>query len=164
MDNPFSNFLVSPKVSGQNPDFQIGDPSFSLACNEMLDIFASGDLFILTTILTDDVVMFFPEGLDSLRINISGRANLLSYWVAWREDNHFDLVTIDEVNSVPVDVLETPNYIGLPGNWVFSWFDLKIRRRQEVAGARVNATFHFNDQNLIDHIYTYYDSDQFIFS
>ncbi len=148
----------------QMPDtnYLIGNTIYTMIAANSLQLFANFDYDAWGELLSDDVEYFFPNGNDVTRTKLTGKTNVLEWWKNWRATSGITSITITEENDVPVVALKTPNYAGLTGNWVFSWFnnDMVINGRN--AGLRMNCTFHFNDENLIDRCYTYYDRTEII--
>ncbi|MBK8053044.1 MAG: nuclear transport factor 2 family protein [Saprospiraceae bacterium] len=157
----FTKLKEETKTNNDTGSYSIGNMSFCTLCNSALEVFASGDYAPLYEVLTPDAELFFPQGIDEQRRNIQGIQNIFDFWQTWRISNNTIAMTITEINSVPVIVSGSVVGPAKPGTWVFSWFNVNVNFVHVQRAARVNATFSFNEESMIQKIFTYYDPNQF---
>ncbi len=146
----------------QDSGYAIGDVIYAELASQSLQQFASLNFDSWGKYLSDDVEYFFPDGDDETRTKLTGKASVLSWWQNWKATSGITSMTITEENNVPVVVIKTPKYAGLTGNWVFCWFNNAMVINEKNVGLRMNVTFHFNHENLIDRCFTYYDRTEII--
>lgn len=107
--------------------------------------------------LADDVEYYFPDGDAGVRTVLIGKRAAVDWWNNWQMTSGIESMTFSEPVYLPVIAEEVPNYTGLPGYYVVSYFSNKLIYNGKEVNIRMNFTMHFNDDQEIDRYFTYYD-------
>jgi hypothetical protein len=106
--------------------------------------------------LADDVEYYFPDG-DANRTVLRGKEEVVNWWKEWRETSGINSMEFVDMVSIPVKANQRLNYSGLTGVITITYFSNRMDFNGQPVNIRSNSATHFNEDTLIDRIYTYYD-------
>lgn len=106
--------------------------------------------------LAEDVEYYFPDG-DANRTVIRGKEEVVNWWKDWRETSGINKMEFVDIVTIPVQANERLNYSGLTGVITITYFSNRMDFNGQPVHIRSNSASHFNQDSLIDRIYTYYD-------
>jgi hypothetical protein len=109
------------------------------------------------SMLADDVEFYFPDGDAGTRTKLSGKSSVVDWWKNWKETAGVQSMTFTDNVNIPIIAKEKMAYTGLTGVLVISYFSNEIVYQEGSVKLRMNFVAHFNEENLIDRYYTYYD-------
>ena len=153
----FDKYHIDYSNFGPDPDYIIGSTKYNALASLSYFLMSNGYWEDWTTMLDSDATFYFPQGLDNDRMHVSGASDIVAWWQQWFQNSKLQSMTFSKNNSVPIFVPKALQYTPLIGNWVFSWMDCVMTFPQGQLGMRVNCTVHFNDNDLIDAYFTYFD-------
>lgn len=107
--------------------------------------------------ISSDVEMYLPDGDAGTRTAFVGKDAVMGFWNSYVEKSGNSKIVSSNMIHLPVDLKQKANYSGIVGKTVVSYFSLEMHYGSEVTNIRMNWVMHFNDDNKIDRIYTYYD-------
>lgn len=106
--------------------------------------------------LAEDVEYYFPDG-DANRTVLKGKEEVVSWWKNWKETSGIDKMEFVDIVTIPVKANQELNYSGLTGVITITYFSNRMNFNGQPVHIRSNSASHFNEDTLIDRIYTYYD-------
>lgn len=145
-----------------NPYYEIASPEYSELAAKALTSFSELDFESWTSMMSDDVVFYFPDGDAGTRTELAGKNAVLDWWNNWEQTSGVQSMTYLNHVDMPVIAKETLPYSNLKGVFVISYFSNEIMYNGTPVKLRMNVTVHFNSDNLIDRVYSYYDRTKII--
>ncbi|NJW52836.1 hypothetical protein HC175_07880 [Salinimicrobium sp. CDJ15-91] len=107
--------------------------------------------------LADDVEYYFPDGDADTRTILSGKEEVVKWWKDWKKNSGIEKMSFTNPVYIPVKANQELNYSGLTGVIVLSYVSNEMIYNGQPVDVRMNIATHFNEDSLIDRIYTYYD-------
>jgi hypothetical protein len=115
-----------------------------------------------TSTMSDDVVFYFPDGDAGTRTELVGKEALLDWWNNWEQTSGIQSMTYSNHVEIPIIAKDTMAYSNLTGVFVITYFSNELMYNETSVKLRMNIAVHFNSDNLIDRIYSYYDRSKII--
>ncbi len=143
-----------PKV---NAKYEIASDDYELLTEKALNHVSNFELVDWYEMMADDIEYYFPDGDAETRSKLIGKSEVMEFWNGYQEKSGNNKMTFTDYVHVPVNVKERLNYTGLTGVIVLSYFSSELVYGDKSTNIRMNFVTHFNDENLIDRYYTYYD-------
>lgn len=140
-----------------NPDFAIAAPEFSDLAVKSFDLLSKFEFDAWGEMLAGDIEYYFPDGDVDTRTKLAGKQAVLDWWKNWQETSGIQSMVMSNGNYVPVEAIKAPNMTGLPGVYVFCYMSNAMDFNGNKTAVRMNFSLHFNQEKLIDRIYSYYD-------
>ena len=112
--------------------------------------------------LSDDIEYYFPDGDAGTRTKLIGKTEVMNWWKNWSVTSGIEQMSITNSVHVPVLSKKSLAYTGLSGVMVLSYFSNKMVYNGKPVNIRMHWAAHFNEDNLIDKYYTYYDRSPII--
>ena len=142
----------------ENSRYEIASDEYVDLALEAFDHLSSFNIDAWGEMLADDVEYYFPDGDSSTRTTLTGKEAAVNWWKNWAESSGIESMTITRTDLVPVRVNEALDYSGLTGVFVLSYFSNElVFDNGNTVNLRMNFAVHFNEDDLIDRYYTYYD-------
>jgi hypothetical protein len=109
-------------------------------------------------LLADDVEYYFPDGDVDTRTSLVGKIEVVAWWTNWKNSAGIKSMSFSAGNYVPIDAAIPQNTTGMDGVYVLSYFSNKMEfDNGNTVRLRMNMITHFNEEKLVDRIYSYYD-------
>ncbi|MFN1835447.1 nuclear transport factor 2 family protein [Balneola sp. MJW-20] len=140
-----------------NESWDIAPAEYASMAEQSLRYMENFDFDTWGEMLADDVEYYFPDGDAGIRTVLIGKRAVIDWWNNWQMTSGIEEMTFTEPVFLPVVADEVPNYTGLPGYYVVSYFSNKMIYNGKEVNIRMNFTMHFNDDQKIDRYFTYYD-------
>jgi hypothetical protein len=140
-----------------NDTYEVVSNDYAEMGEKALQHLANLDLDSWGAMLADDAEFYFPDGDEGTRTVLKGKKAILDWWANWKQTSGIKSMTASNTVHVPVAAKKTLNYTGLSGTFVLSYFSNALVYETGQTSIRMHFAAHFNDQNLIDRYYTYYD-------
>lgn len=145
-----------------NPSYEIASPDYSGLAAQALTSWSKFDFDAWTSMMSDDVLFYFPDGDAGTRTELVGRTAVLDWWTNWKQTSGIQQMTYINHVDIPVIAKETLPYSNLTGVFVISYFSNELIYNGTPVKLRMNVTVHFNSDKLIDRVFTYYDRTKII--
>lgn len=145
-----------------NPDYEIASSEYSNLAVKALNHFTSFEFDSWESMLSEDVDFYFPDGDAGTRTILKGKTNVLNWWRDWKNTSGVQSMTYKNHVDMPINAKETMAYSGFTGVLVLSYFSNEIVFNEGTVNLRMNIVTHFNEDNLIDRYYTYYDRTKIV--
>lgn len=142
---------------GDLSNYEVASERYSQLTDEALNRMSALEFDSWGEMLSRDVEYYFPDGDYGSRTVLRGKNSVLYWWENWRETSAIDSMKFTERVHVPVQANKKLNYSGLTGVIVISYFSNRMVYNGQPVSVRTNTAMHFDDDSLIDRIYTYYD-------
>jgi len=141
-----------------NPDFEIGTLDYSKLARTSLIHLQNFEFDKWGETLSDDVKIYFPNGDYDTRTVIEGKNNVTGWYTDWSKSSGISSLKFEQVVFIPVVAKNPLNYSNLTGQLVLVYCSARyLYTDHPEFGIRTNYSMHFNENNLIDHLYMYYD-------
>lgn len=145
------------RVEDNNENWDIGSQEYADLAEEAMMHMQQFDFEAWGEMLADDVEYYFPDGDAGTRTVLTGKSAVLDWWNNWETNSGITSMTFSSPVFLPVIAQAAPNYAGLTGPYVVTYMSNEMVFENNTVNLRMNFTLHFNDQNLIDRYYSYYD-------
>lgn len=140
--------------SGSN--YAVASEKFAEINEKAMSHLANFEFDEWSMMLAEDVEYYFPDG-DANRTVIRGKEEVVNWWKNWRETSGINTMEFVDIVSIPVEANQKLNYSGLTGVITITYFSNRMDFNGQPVNIRSNSATHFNEDSLIDRIYTYYD-------
>ncbi len=144
----------NPSASGK---VEIASPEYAELAKKALTYLTQLDIDKWASMLADDVEYNFPDGDETTRTKLSGKAAVQGWWSNWVKTSGVKSMTMDKAVFIPLNSFEKNPSTGLTGVSVISYYSNTLNINGTPVKVRMNFTAHFNKDKLIDRYYTYYD-------
>ncbi|MCY2686401.1 nuclear transport factor 2 family protein [Salinimicrobium sp. TH3] len=145
-----------PVVSEFESNYEVASEKFSEMNEKAMTHLANFEFDEWSNMLADDVEYYFPDG-DADRTIIKGKEEVVNWWKNWRKTSGIDSMEFVDLVTIPVKANQELNYSGLTGVITITYFSNHMNFNGQPVNIRSNSASHFNQDSLIDRIYTYYD-------
>jgi hypothetical protein len=145
-----------------NPDYEIASQEYSELAAKALTSWSKLDFESWTSMMSDDVVFYFPDGDSGTRTELAGKQTVLDWWNNWEQTSGIQSMTYKDHIDIPVNAKNTLPYSGLSGIMVLSYFSNESIFNGNPINLRMNVVVHFNSNKQIDRVYTYYDRTKIV--
>lgn len=152
--NQESQEQIRPEETGSN--YQVASVRYAEMNEKAMTHLANFEFDKWSAMLSDDVEYYFPDG-DADRTVLKGKKEVVDWWKNWRETSGIDKMEFVDIVSIPIKANQKLNYSGLDGVITITYFSNRMNFNGQPVNIRSNSASHFNDDSLIDRIYTYYD-------
>lgn len=149
-----------PKEMANKDDqsnYEVASDRYSEINSEALNRLASLNFESWSEMLADDVEYYFPDGDAETRTVLTGKDEVLNWWKNWKQNSGIEEMSFTNPVYIPVQANHKLNYSGLTGVIVLTYVSNKMVYNGQPVDVRMNIATHFNEDSLIDRIYTYYD-------
>lgn len=143
-------------VEKLNSNYEVASDRFAEMNEKAMTHLANFEFDEWSKMLAEDVQYHFPDG-DADRTVLRGKEEVLNWWKNWRETSGIDKMEFVDIVSIPVKANQELNYSGLTGVITITYFSNRMNFNGQPVNIRSNSASHFNEDSLIDRIYTYYD-------
>jgi len=150
------------ETSAVNPNYEIAPQEYSDLAVKSLTSWMNLDFEGWTSTMSDDVVFYFPDGDSGTRTELVGKEAVLDWWNNWEQTSGIQSMTYTNHVEIPVIAKDTLAYSNLTGVFVINYFSNELMYNETSVKLRMNIAVHFNSDNLIDRIYSYYDRSKII--
>ena len=138
-------------------NYEVASESYSRLNEKALDRMAALDFESWGEMLSEDVEYYFPDGDAKTRTILHGKQEVLGWWKDWKKNSGIEKMSFTNPVHIPVKANQELNYSGLTGVIVLSYVSNEMVYNGQPVDVRMNIATHFNEDSLIDRIYTYYD-------
>lgn len=138
-------------------NYEVASDRYSEINSEALNRLASLNFESWSEMLADDVEYYFPDGDAETRTVLTGKDEVLNWWKTWKQNSGIEEMSFTNPVYIPVQANHKLNYSGLTGVIVLTYVSNKMVYNGQPVDVRMNIATHFNEDSLIDRIYTYYD-------
>ena len=107
--------------------------------------------------LAEDVEFKLPDGDTDSRTVFKGKKAVMAFWNNYEANSGNDRTTFSQFVHIPVQINEMTDQIGMTGAFNLCYFSAELGYGKQTANVRMHWAFHFNSENKIDGIYSYYD-------
>lgn len=143
-------------IQNSNSNYEVASDRYAKMNEKAMTHLANFEFDEWSEMLAEDVEYYFPDG-DSNRTVLRGKEEVVNWWKNWRETSGIDKMEFVDVVSIPVKANQELNYSGLTGVITITYFSNRMNFNGQPVNIRSNSASHFNQDSLIDRIYTYYD-------
>jgi len=157
-----SSTAVEGEQSALNPDYEIASPEYSDLASKALTSWSKLDFEAWASMMTDDVVFYFPDGDAGTRTELTGKKEVLDWWNNWKQTSGIQSMTYNNHVDIPINAKNTLAYSGLSGIFVISYFSNELIYNGKPVNLRMNIVAHFNSDKLINRVYSYHDRTKII--
>lgn len=154
--------VAEEEKSAMNPNYEIASPEYSELAVKSFTSWINLDFEGWTSTMSDDVVFYFPDGDAGTRTELVGKEALLDWWNNWEQTSGIQSMTYSNHVEIPIIAKDTMAYSNLTGVFVITYFSNELMYNETSVKLRMNIAVHFNSDNLIDRIYSYYDRSKII--
>ncbi|WP_029038096.1 hypothetical protein [Salinimicrobium xinjiangense] len=144
-------------VANNQSNYEVASERYSDLNEEALAKMAALDFNAWGEVLSDDVQYFFPDGDADTRTVLKGKEEVINWWNDWKQNSGIETMTFSNTVFIPVKANQKLNYSGLTGVIVLAYVSNEMVYNGQPVNVRMNIATHFNNDSLIDRIYTYYD-------
>jgi ketosteroid isomerase-like protein len=144
-------------VTEDQSNYEVASERYSVLNEQALDNMAALDFESWGKMLADDVEYYFPDGDADTRTILSGKEEVVKWWKDWKKNSGIEKMSFTNPVYIPVKANQELNYSGLTGVIVLSYVSNEMIYNGQPVDVRMNIATHFNEDSLIDRIYTYYD-------
>ena len=145
-------FMACDATQKRKVDYEIAPPVYVALAEKSLDYLASFDWESFAEMLSDSVEYELPDGTKMI-----GKTALVNYWRNCKTNIGIKSMKITEANYLPLDTrLKLKNNDSLSIKVVADFTNNMILKNKNVS-VKMNFSFHFNQQKLIDRINSNYD-------
>jgi hypothetical protein len=144
-------------VADDQSNYEVASERYSDLNAQALDRMAALDYDSWGEMLSDDVQYFFPDGDANTRTILSGKEEVVNWWKDWKNNSGIEKMSFTNPVYIPVKANQELNYSGLTGVIVLTYVSNEMVYNGQPVEVRMNIATHFNQDSLIDRIYTYYD-------
>ncbi len=138
-------------------NYEVASERYSDLNEQALDRMAALDYDAWGEMLSDDVEYYFPDGDANTRTILSGKEEVVNWWKDWKNTSGIEKMSFTNPVYIPVKANQELNYSGLTGVIVLTYVSNEMVYNGQPVEVRMNIATHFNEDSLIDRIYTYYD-------
>lgn len=142
------------RLTGSN--YEVASEKFAERNEKAMTHMANFEFEEWSEMLAEDVEYYFPDG-EANRTVLRGKEEVVNWWKNWRETSGINSMEFVDVVSIPVKANQQLNYSGLTGVITITYFSNRMNFNGQPVNIRSNSATHFNEDSLIDRIYTYYD-------
>jgi hypothetical protein len=133
-------------------DYEIAAPVYVALTQKSLDYLANFELDSFAEMLDDSVAYELPDGTKMM-----GKTALVAYWQNHKQASGIQSMKITDANYLPVNThTKHKANESLGVKVVVDFTNNMVRNNKEIA-VKMNFSFHFNHQKLIDQIDSNYD-------
>lgn len=140
-----------------NSKYSIASSEYEELAEKALKYIERFEFAKLGEMVSDDVEYYLPDGGEEDRTRFIGKEEFLNFWNTYQEKTGLTSWSVKNIVSVPINVHDKLKYTNLTGVMTLSYFSLNMKFGEELANIRANFGFHFNQDEKIDRLYTYYD-------
>ncbi|GLU54746.1 nuclear transport factor 2 family protein [Dyadobacter frigoris] len=137
--------------------FTAASSVYGILAEKSLDLMADFDLETWSTMLSDSVVYYFPEGDEKTSKKLIGKTALLAWWKNYIAVSGIKSMSIENASYVPICIEKKVRSGVLPGTQVIARFSNKMMYENGTVSVKMKFIIHFDKDKLIDGYYTYYD-------
>jgi len=149
------------KVERTKGDFTAAPPAYSILAEKSLDLIASFKLDTWSTMLSDSVICYFPDGDVNTRTKLVGKKALLEWSQKYIQQSGIQSMSIESAHYLPMDIINnSPEE--MPGPQVIAYLSNKMVFNTGMVSVRMNVIIHFDKNKMIDRYYAYYDNTPII--
>ncbi len=141
---------------------EIAPPEYAELASKALTYLTTLDIDKWASMLADDVEYNFPDGDETTRTKLTGKAAVQGWWSNWVKTSGVKSMTMDKAVFIPLNSFEKNPSTGLSGVSVISYYSNTLNINGTPVKVRMNFTAHFNKDKLIDRYYTYYDRTKIV--
>lgn len=145
-----------PSIQETGSNYAVASERFVEINEKAMEHMANFEFDDWSKMLAEDVEYYFPDG-DANRTVLRGKEEVVNWWKNWQETSGITKMEFVDVVSIPVQANEKLNYSGLSGVITITYFSNRMNFNGQPVNIRSNSATHFNEDSLIDRIYTYYD-------
>jgi hypothetical protein len=145
-------FVACNTTKNDAVDYEIAHPMYVALAEKSLDYLANFEFDSFAEMLADSIEYELPDGNKLI-----GKTALINYWQNYKNTAGIQSMKIMNAHYLPIDThikQKTNEYLGIKvvvdftNNMIFTHKNLSVK---------MNFSFHFNKQKLIDRIDTNYD-------
>jgi hypothetical protein len=146
-----------PAPVGDSDDLAIATPEYIVLADKAFTYQADFDLEGWSLLLADSVQYQMPALANAPSVNLRGKAALLAYWQAFRQQQHVRSLRFSQFNHIPIRSAQNLKLSGLAGVYVFSLFESELTQTDgRTSTQQLSVCCHFNAQKRIDRCYAYF--------
>lgn len=138
-------------------NYEVASERYSALNEQALNNMAALDYDAWGEMLSDDVQYYFPDGDADTRTILKGKEEVVNWWKDWKKNSGIEKMSFTNPVHIPVKANQELNYSGLTGVIVLTYVSNNMVYNGQPVDVRMNIATHFNEDSLIDRIYTYYD-------
>lgn len=156
----FTALLVFACKAQENTDapYAIGSNDYVALTEQYLTHWSTYDFEALTGMMSDDAEYNFPDGDENTRTKLIGKPAILAWWNDWETNAGVSSMSFSGQNIIPLFTKENQNTTATSGNFALCWVTNTMQfTNGNSVGLRMNLGIHFNDEKLVDRVWSYYD-------
>ena len=149
-------FVACDATQKRGVDYEIASPVYVALAEKSLDYLVSFDWDSFAEMLTDSIEYELPDGTKMI-----GKTALINYWKNCKTNVGIKSMKITNANYLPLDAhskLKNSDSLGIK---VVVDFTNNMMVKNKDVSVKMNFSFHFNQQKLIDRINSNYDQTLF---
>lgn len=149
-------FVACDATQKREVDYEIASPVYVALAEKSLDYLVSFDWDSFAEMLTDSIEYELPDGTKMI-----GKTALINYWKNCKTNVGIKSMKITNANYLPLDAgskLKNSDSLGIK---VVADFTNNVMVKNKDVSVKMNFSFHFNQQKLIDRINSNYDQTLF---
>jgi hypothetical protein len=156
-------FSCTPYEEKSEPEehpsgFAMTDMTYAEITEASIKNLAAFDFETWGTQLADDIEYHFPDGDQNSRTKLIGKEAVLNWWKDWEANSGVTSMTMGDLVVIPVSSSSKVSSTGLAGNYGLAWVTTRLGfDNGNTVSFRMNMDLHFNEENKIDRIFSYYD-------
>lgn len=137
--------------------FSTASSAYRILAEKSLDLMAKFDLETWSSMLSDSVVYYFPDGDGKTGKKLMGKTAVLAWWKNYIAVSGIKSMSIENASYVPIYIEKKERAGVLPGTQVIAYFSNKMMYENGTITVKMNFIIHFDKNKMIDGYYTYYD-------
>jgi hypothetical protein len=131
--------------------------AYGILAEKSLDLIASFNLDTWSTMLSDSVICYFPNGDMKTCTKLSGKKQLLAWGRNYMKTSGLKSMSIESAHYFPIDI-SNDRSAEMVGTQVIAYLSNKMVFETGAVSVRMNVLIHFDKNKMIDRYYTYYDN------
>lgn len=137
----------------EKAEYETASPVYIALAQKSLDYLVSFDYDSFAEMLADSVECELPNATK-----LNGKTAIIDFWKDYKATSGLQSMAIVNANYLPINANTKPKGSGKKGIKVVADFTNKMAFEAKTFDIKMNFSFHFNQQKLIDDLTTFYDS------
>lgn len=136
--------------------------AYGILAEKSLDLIASFDLDTWSTMLSDSVICYFPNGDMKTCTKLIGKKQVLAWGRDYMKSSGIQSMSIESAHYFPIEISENRSNEML-GTQVIAYLSNKMVYESGAVSVRMNVLIHFDKNKMIDRYYAYYDNTPILY-
>jgi hypothetical protein len=131
--------------------------AYGILAEKSLDLIASFNLDTWSTMLSDSVICYFPNGDMKTCTKLIGKNQVLAWGRDYMKSSGIKSMSIESAHYFPIEISSNRSE-DMVGTQVIAYLSNKMVYESGAVSVRMNVLIHFDRHKMIDRYYTYYDN------